>query len=1055
MFAALLGVTLTAVGATPIQRSTASTTPERDMARRLPAIGAPAQAPESLPAPAVLSRVQTKAPAAPYSIPFSMMPTKEQMENECIVIDNNNDGGDGYGEWSWLDVWSTPICWYNALGGVQADDWLVFPAVRFDDAGKVYKVSIDARGTANLTKTYESLEVRIGKAPTVEALDRVILSQPVIPYADDFLTFSASFGVPEAGDYYIAVRSCSPESWRLPARNLRIEATAESSMLPGQCSELALTPDPTGALKINVSFKLPATALNGAALPADQTLTAVVTGSGGTASVTGKPGEVCSCSVDAIDGLNSISVLAKNEAGEGSSISATVRCGLEVPAMPVVSTFISDDNYTLTLKWDPVTTGAYGGIVNPATVVYDLYTLNAAGDDWEIFREGISECQYTLSVPAGTPLGYVDVVVTSRNEKGTSDEDVPIISELLGTPYSLPIDETLEGQSMHYTGLTIDTPSPEYNGCRFVAGNPADLDPYFANDKMGAMMGMNTNANGGKGHLTLPKFSTRGASDVQVILPIFLYSDTPAINVYAKTNSGAAQLLGTVDKTQATGWTNLLFPLPASLEDSDCVSVSLDIDFASPSQFFLMEGYTIKEGIANDMAMQNVQVAPNPILPGEKVLVTAKVQNEGTRTATPPTLTGKVSARGQSMGEFTLTPESTDALPLRGTVTYTGEFTLLTADCIGSSVSVSVAIATPDDNPSNDSQAISVPVAATEQPVITDLRARFEDDAIHLSWSNPVSDEVTDGFEFLTPFTYGAKLGRWTNLDFDGRAPYTFAEVEGVTIPDDDKAKAFQVINFADSGLKSYGFEGWNGSAQVIMAMAPQQGTADDWLISPRIESSSKVSFMLDIVSPEYTETVEVLYSSTDADPDSFKKVLTTINRNNVDWEEVNVQLPDDACYFAIHYCAADGFGILIDDISYFPEEQEYELKSYRLLRDEQPLATLDAAALNHVDSDVVVGTAYTYHLVPIFLHNDEEVEGLRSNTASLIATGIEETIAAESGILGLQGGILFQGHEGETITICDMAGRLLKTVTPASASHTEPMPAGIYLAGSVKVIVK
>lgn len=69
MFAALLGVTLTAVGATPIQRSTASTTPERDMARRLPAIGAPAQAPESLPAPQSCQECRPKLRLPPTPSP--------------------------------------------------------------------------------------------------------------------------------------------------------------------------------------------------------------------------------------------------------------------------------------------------------------------------------------------------------------------------------------------------------------------------------------------------------------------------------------------------------------------------------------------------------------------------------------------------------------------------------------------------------------------------------------------------------------------------------------------------------------------------------------------------------------------------------------------------------------------------------------------------------------------------------------------------------------------------------------------------------------------------
>lgn len=1060
LLAALISTAATGMAISPFSRSTVSTVQGPELSRVLPPVKSMAVSQTELQSLTPGPQFRAQASANAYSIPFSMAPTAEQLANECVVIDANHDAYDIYNTWCYSDYFDTVIYWAQKNNDfdskLDADDWLIFPVINFTDATKVYRVSIDAHASTDLT--FESMELRIGKTPTVEGLSRVILSEPVVDFNNmKMRTYSSLFALPEAGEYYIALRcnSSAQNGWRLFAQNLKVEATDLSAEIPNQVDGLSATPDATGKMKADVNFTMPTTALNGKQLSAGQTLTAKVTSPAGTKTVTGTPGQKMSLQIDTNEGINAITVTVSNNAGEGISSSTSVKCGLDAPVAAVLRTSISDDNLTLTVSWDPVTTGINGGMVDPESVKYTIFRYNASSDSWSEIATDITETHYVISVPAGTPLGYCDIAVDAHNEKGGA-EQIPTVSELIGDPYKLPLNETLEGQQQHYVGLTIDSPTTEYNA-RFGSVDPTQLDEAFANPNNAALVGMSQDAKGTRGKISLPKFSTIGLDRIQIILPIFLFSGTPEITVLAKTNTGEPIELGKVDITAGSGWTNLPFILPAELYGKQCVTVSLDMKFDNMYQTFLMEGYNIKESLKSDFAVSNIVVSPDPIAPGKPATVTVTVSNEGMDAINPPALTGRLTARGTQIMPLTFTPASTEMIPMNGSTTYTAEFTLTTADYVGSTINISASIDTPDENPANDSNVIQANVGYVETPIITDLTAEFieESGAIALKWSSPVSDEGFEDCEFLPTFSYDSSIGVWRNLDFDGLAPYTMGEVEGVSIPNDTEPKAFMVISAEESGLGQVDIYGNNGSDKFLMAFSPQEGAADDWLISPEVMGGSEVSFAWDIITSDYTEKIEILYSTTDQDPDSFKNKIDTYTKEQVGWEEILITLPEEAKYFAIRYCSYNCFGIMIDDITYYPVTAEYEIASYELLRDDQPLTTLEATATSYLDTTTELNKYYTYHVVPTYNHNGTTVKGLRSNTVSLAAAGIGDIMPVSASVYGVKGGINILGHEGETLYICNMQGQILKEITVTSATHFETMPAGMYLIGSNKVVVK
>lgn len=1057
MIAAVLGSACAGFAQAPLQRSTKPTRTLYPLGRELPPLF-----PKTVDADENIAKLTPilsapRAAAQPYSLPFFMAPTMEQMLNECVVIDANGDARDGYNAWSFMEYFGNPAYWADKPAG-DADDWLIFPAINIPDVSKALKVSLDARATG--LGTTESLEVRIGTAPAIEALDKVVMSEPGVPCLTnyEFTHYNSLFALDKPGVYYLAVRCTSSQSsgWRMLIQNLKLEQATDVASVPDGCTNLKAVEDSKGALKMTVSFTMPTHTLNGVALDPGTPLTAIITTPAETKTVQATSGQYIEEMLSAVDGLNVVKVEVVNAQGDGSRRVTTARCGIDIPCTPVVRGSVSDDNLTFTLTWDPVTEGVNGGIIDPDGVTYIVYRYMDDGS-WAVMDNDCKDCTYSVSVPKGSVLSYCDLAVSAANEKGFVEE-TPIVSAVIGEPYLLPLKETFDGGQAHYAGMSIDAISSEYQG-QFAFGDPSQLDAMFGGGPSYALFGVSPLEEGTRGHVALPKVTTKGKKDIQLTLPMFVYEDGPEIEVYAETNSGERYTLGTVDQSKNTGWTDLIYNLPVELYDQSCVGVNIDIRYRNNYSGFMLGGYSLVEGQAGDMAMTNLQVEPKVLEIGKKATVTAIVRNSGLNAEKAPEVVGTVNLPGAKMPiQLVFTPADPDAnIEVGATMSYTSEFTLNTADYADKYVTISANIATPDSNEQNDRMNLDVTVAGVASPLITDLSAAYveEDGSIALSWTNPVSDETLDTFENYESFIYDSHIGPWLNLDFDMAAPYTLAEVEGIIVPDDTEPKAFQVISASESNLASYGMYGYNGSDKMLMAFSPVDATADDWLISPRIKGGFEISFMWSILSSEFTETIEVLYSTTANDVDSFKGVAARLTKSTTDWEEATVQIPNDARYFAIHYVSHDCFGIMIDDFLYYPSTPEYALHSYSVLRDNEKVATLPADATSYIDNDVERDAEYTYHVLPTFTHNGMEEEGVLSNAVVLKAAGIEDVKASPAGIYGTTGAIVIKGHEGETLYLYNAQGQKLRAIIPAGPLHVERVDAGLYIISGSKVIVK
>ncbi len=120
------------------------------------------------------------------------------------VIDANED----YAAWAYGEYLGKPGAVFQT-GTNTADDWLVLPPVELE-AGTSYMLRYEV-GTLYF-EFEEKLEIRLGNAPTVDALSRTLGTSSVL--IDDPRSSNQSFTVDQSGVYYLAFRVVSeaPES---------------------------------------------------------------------------------------------------------------------------------------------------------------------------------------------------------------------------------------------------------------------------------------------------------------------------------------------------------------------------------------------------------------------------------------------------------------------------------------------------------------------------------------------------------------------------------------------------------------------------------------------------------------------------------------------------------------------------------------------------------------------------------------------------------------------------------------------------------------------------
>ena len=890
----------------------------------------------------------------------------------------------------------------------------------------------------------ERFEVLLGTEPTPEAMTTtVILPTDVTTYEDEGEEHEAMFTVDEDGKYYLAVHAISDaDAYRLMVNYLSIDFGAEPTAPAAPA--ISVVADELAALRADVTLTAPIFALNGDQLTAnleriDIMRDGTVVGSvedvapGATVTYVDEPDEA---------GYHTYQAIAYNESGKGlKSEKVTVYVGPDIPS-PVENLTAADGGDIVALNWDKVgNTGENGGPVNPATVNYLVWSTFTQ-EGWTDYSIEKNELLATLTdadaydVPFDTNEGEQHMeywIVETRNEANAEFEGQSSTTGLLvGAPYELPLVEGFTGDELHYFWET--------NGTIMISPQSSDDD-----DSSLALL----SEEAGTVFFNSGKLNLEGLAHPTLVFDV------------ASPNIRSLAVIGSVDGGEFTilqdniavnnSFTQVKVPLTA-LQGGRYARIGLLAEYADASEIDHWEGGVVYLG--DVLLVDNIHIADlykhdlsiaidasSSVVAGNNASITVTVTNEGENEANGFNVV--ITAGDKQL--LNVTPNQTLA-PFKSW-TQQVDFPTSVLDEAGDIEIVARVIYDLDEQSANNEAQAFVTIIEPAVPAPTDLVVEKVPGGndLALSWTAPDTTgamRVTEDFEDtgafpefslggITDTQHTGSLGDWTLYDGNGLKCYGFT---GFEVPNLGDPMAWMVFNsmYEDFPVEVGSVYEPHSGSQLLMSTCVYEGepipATDHWLISPELMGNEQeISFFARVITDNYgNEAFEVLYSTTDADIDSFVS-LDEVWTDATDWTEYTFTLPEGTKYFAIRHTAQDVFGLLLDDVTF--ERGATAPEEYNI----------------YVDGEWVGSTPVTSYELP--------VTGLTSGEHTFAVTAVYEGYkesAPATAVFDVTSGINEITLDGKPVDVYTIDGRLVRR----QATNLEGLK-GLYLIGNKKVYVK
>ena len=945
----------------------------------------------------------------PYSNDFSAA----DCLNGYTILNLDNNGS--YRTWNWNNYYKTLVS-----GWGTADDWFITPTFSLT-SDKLYAFGYKLNGNGHLRTT-------VGTGNTPEAQNEVL--NDLNGYTtSDYETQEFYFRPAENGLYNFGLYNYNldGESWNVDDLTVKEIATETA---PDKVRSLNVTPDAKGALGATLSFKLPATAINGNTLSSLTKVTVYDLDGNVLGSQTNvAPGADCSIKVTAVHGWNDFKIVAANADGEGWPVIIRKFIGADKPkAVSDLKVTWGEARNVANLSWTVPTEGVNGGYVDPSAYTYTIYKYDSKADP-QYTKLGTSDetsIEVEIKDASTTQDQYVFGITASNDEGESSYARAGIV---LGVPYTLPFTEPFDANK----GITH---SP------WIADQGWTLDQGFYNDKVQPQ-------NNDKLQLVFINAGTGSASG-KFYTPIIDFTNTtnPVLSVWLHHTEGLPE--GTTVKAVASldgskncieigdavkldgnnGWTEHVFDLSALKGKK--AQVALEAYLPTPSGRVFADNWTIKEAAGNDLALTAISQPYYPTV-GDKATIDVTVANKGAQVA------NNYSVLFYLNGEAIDEKESTEALGIGKQATFSFPLNI-TAAQKEYVYSAEVMYDGDENEDNNSSTEVEINPTQIALPAPTNLTLNGNED---LSWMAPETmdgREVTLDFEDVPTFTTDNIKG-WKTIDRDGHLTLTFVQYYNNYWPYANQPLAWMTWSAKEAGCPDAEmwkpYEGEKCLIHFGNYGADAEGRTnneadDDWFISPEVKGGTEFSFMTS--ANEATNSIEILTSSTDQEPESFtNKVKTVTYDATATWQEVKVTLPADAKYVAIH-TVLDGFGTMIDNIKYTeakaPKLLGYNVYNGTELNGETTTATAAKAQGNG-----------SYAVSAVYDLGESEL----SNSVA-VTSGIDEITSGQAKVIGGNGTISIINANGSEVNIFSASGQAISKVANAG-NETVSVPAGIYIA--------
>lgn len=1039
----------------------------------------------------------------PYEITFS-----SSNYSTWTILDLNQDG-DNFGakKWSW---WSNNSMLRFNLTSSQngaANDWVISPAFNLE-AGTQYEISYYFYGYTSSAKNIP-VDLKLVTSNTAPEASGTILAS--YPDADGGTTTKTGdsktvvFTATASGTYYIGAHltaeyrgytSGGPaeQNGSIAFRNFGIKALQKATA-PGALGALSVTPGANGAETATISFTAPNLDAEGNPLTGkvkvnlyreDET-TPFFTSEEMTA---GEAGTATDNSPFA--GETYYVARAENGSGEGPEMRADAWIGEDVPVAVTNILVKANADGKLAVTWNAPAESVHGGYINYAGLQYQitrvlneqlssLGTVNTTSfTDADLSADAQANVSYQVIAKSGAGLGASAQSATVNYGKQLA---LPFAESFANKAYTTapwrqevvfnfpdagyqPGWELIE-QATVTDNVTDDNPE----GDEIIIASQ-DTDRGFIKFNSSAVGKMKEAA---KGRLVSPAIDFSAMQNPVLTFWMFretYYTTNPATNggnrddfveIEAASDNGAfAKIEGAEFHRYGTQNNWVLCEVPLySMAGKSRVQIGFTGNGFGGGPIYI-DNIRIEEKTAFDL--QAVALAgPKRVRVGETGVFTASVKNGGGKAVDSYTV--ELLKDGQTV----MTLPGKEVLPGRVASFVFNYVPEMAAEGSQAEFTAKVVYAADQDQTNNVSEAVTAAITAPLLPAVTGLEAENIDGTVTLKWGKadylPAETLVEeDGFEAYEPFVINS-FGEFTTYDLDGNITFGIGQSAGVDYPNSGEKIAFQIFAPTLTNIDEEELHLWAPHSGVNMAIAPQAYSAaatstggavpsNDWLVFPRLSGNAQtIKFFARSLKDDYREYIQGFYTTTASPTDADDFIPCPDGGDTsyavpTEWTELSYSVPKNAKYFALRHVSADGYALMVDDVTYersIPDAAEAGLTGYNVYcngekvnDDVVPAATrtLDHKPATNGEKEYTVAAVYPAgesarsNAVKVIV-DQNDIEGIAAETYTVVTDGLRVTV---------------NGAAGVNISLYSTAGNLIDTALSAGSCTLEASAPGIYV---------
>lgn len=969
-------------------------------------------------------------------------------ERGDVVLKETFDTEEDFARWEVIDLnggraWeylngtaAYMLDWQTSLPG---DDWLVSPAFELKP-----HTAYEIRFYMNVLTKVESM--RMALAPSN---DPSVLSQHFLAEYDHVTSADKGekvmrFCTEDAGGtYYIGFYAYSdPDQHRIEVDNIQITDLGPSS-IPDDVVELTGVAGTQGALTATIKFRTPDKAASGEPL-SELSAIDIYRGNGATTPVhtISQPpmgAELSWTDLEAKQGYNHYSVIARNSDGESQPVTADVYVGVDAPSPVARVNARVESDLSITVSWDAPETSVHGGYVDYSGIRYKVKRNNKT-----IYTD-LAETHFNDPTP-GTNAQQGQVKYTVTPVAGTmTGESTISMNVVTGKPLSMPYAESFANRQM-VSPWALDADAADFEWKRSsdsedeYAISSQDMDNGFIEAESSMA------DRGEQARYVTPIFDLSSLS--HPLLTFWFYEGrdpwydpewegrvNDRLQVQWRRLGEEWQDLegATFYQNQSTnGWVKCEVQLPRV--EGAWVNLGL-LAIADAENYayrnIAVDNITIAEApFVHDVRMDSLTAERLRVDVGEDMLFTVTLTNRSYEE----TLSSVTLLRE---GEPYATASVT--LPALQKTQVTFCYTATYADAYNEDIVWSAIVESEGDEVENNVSApLHTSVRHADVPVIGQLTAQMtgQHDVLlcwqaatsveGMAWNAPLT--VTDGFDTYEPFAISG-FGDWTVVDRD-QAPTMYTSRIPAAYPHKGEPMAFQIFNVEEAGVwtednHDNAFSPRNDMQYLACPSADYPYENDDWLITPRLDGRShQISFYASAATYD-SEWILVYYSLTDNHPDSF---IPLTDKEQIfvheGWTRYEYRVPEGSRYFAVR-CIRRSVFLYLDDFTYDAyqgHEEDRQLLGYNIYRDgvqinAEPVALEDADGFVSYRDEVTEDKQYTYCVTAVYdIGESPYSEEVSVDAAAAIEAITEETCSDEQALYDLFG--MRQKHIGKGIYI-------------------------------------